>query len=338
MNDLLKKNNWIFIFILVLGFTAIWLYFKRSDHTIQLSLRDFAIKDTGSIDKIFLADKTGAKVLLERNPKGVWIVNGTTPARPESVKIALYTFLNMRVKNPVPKAGRDGVLRHMATHAIKVQIYQHGEIYKTIYVGGATQDQLGTFMLLEGSQDPFVMEIQGFKGYLTSRFNPDSLEWVNRNLFSLKRDDIESVRFDFYGVEFKSFFIQRKDAHNMEIGISGTETITQNSDSGAVARYLGLFSNLQFERYVRDEKKHIFDSLNKEKPLAVLTLDSKLSGKTTHIFFPVPLGEGSLIKENGDGPLKHDPDRLFCITPDHHLVLSQYFALNPVFAGPTIWF
>ena len=38
-------------------------------------LHDFAVKDTSAITKIFLADKFGATVTLEREDVGEWTVN-----------------------------------------------------------------------------------------------------------------------------------------------------------------------------------------------------------------------------------------------------------------------
>ena len=60
----------------------------------------------------------------------------------------------------------------MSTQRTQVKIFSNKKILKTIYVGGDTQDQLGTYsMILDNSSEPYVLEIPGFKGYLSSRFH-----------------------------------------------------------------------------------------------------------------------------------------------------------------------
>jgi hypothetical protein len=45
-------------------------------------------------------------------------------------------------------------MKAIAAKGIKVEIYTAEGLSKTIYVGGPTQDQLGTFMYLENSDSP----------------------------------------------------------------------------------------------------------------------------------------------------------------------------------------
>ena len=42
------------------------LFYIKSNSTISEALRDFAVKDTGEVVKIFMADKAGQSVTLEK--------------------------------------------------------------------------------------------------------------------------------------------------------------------------------------------------------------------------------------------------------------------------------
>jgi|GEM_PF-4052582 len=62
----MNKNRILLLIVVLLLSVTGYYYFKNSDSTIKKELRDFAVADTSSIDKMFLADKKGNKALLER--------------------------------------------------------------------------------------------------------------------------------------------------------------------------------------------------------------------------------------------------------------------------------
>src|SRR6185295_9205473 len=156
-------------------------------------LKDFAVEDTASITKIFIADKFGHASAVERVAPGKWTVNGKYPAREEAINTLLLTMKNMEVRSPVAKAAYNTIMKELASRGRKVEIYQNGELSKTYYVGSATQDQLGTFMFLENSSVPFVLFIPGFDGYLTTRYILDEEEWKEHLILDLSIENIASV-------------------------------------------------------------------------------------------------------------------------------------------------
>ena len=80
----MKKNLIALIILAVLAAVAYYVYIERGSGTIKPELRDFAVKDTSAITKIFLADKFGATVTLEREDVGEWTVNEDYKARKDA--------------------------------------------------------------------------------------------------------------------------------------------------------------------------------------------------------------------------------------------------------------
>jgi len=155
---------------------------------------DFAIEDTASIDKIFISNSAGEKVTLIKGEKE-WLVEGKNKARPESIDVLMTTFNKIAIKSPVSKAAFPNVVKSLATNAVKVEIYQGDESpSKVYYVGEATQDHQGTYMLLETegekSTEPFVMHIPGFYGYLTTRFFANPMQWRDAAVFKINRGEL----------------------------------------------------------------------------------------------------------------------------------------------------
>ena len=163
---------------------------------------DFAIADTAAVDKIFIADKDGNQALLERSSGRYWKLNGTHFARKDAVDLLLKTFLRARVQRPVPQGELSTVNRLLAGRGKKVEIYQGGETpVKTWYIGTSTQNHTGTYMVLADAngqlaEEPFIVHMEGFTGFLSTRFFTDEREWRYTGMFdypdnSLRRIEVE---------------------------------------------------------------------------------------------------------------------------------------------------
>ena len=77
------------------------------------------------------------------------VLNDIYPARFDAVDTLLKTFINVYIQRPVPKETLGQVSKVMASSAKKVEIYDlDNDLIKTWYVGHATMDKKGTFMLL----------------------------------------------------------------------------------------------------------------------------------------------------------------------------------------------
>ncbi|MFW5767664.1 MAG: DUF4340 domain-containing protein, partial [Bacteroidota bacterium] len=208
----MKKTNIIILSsLLVLIVLALILFFtrynvikteddglkiKQKSTTLEV-LRDFAVKDTASVDKIFLVDKDNNSILLERQAKDEWRVNDKYYAREDFINLLLKTIHRIEISNPVPKEKQEYVLRNLSGNSVKCEIYQDGELSKTYYVGGVTQDNLGTYMLLENSSAAFEVYIPGFNGFLTTRYNTSEDEWRSKRVFSYDLKNIAQVKIEY---------------------------------------------------------------------------------------------------------------------------------------------
>ena len=198
--------------MLLLSVTG-YYYFNSSNSTIKKELRDFAVADTASIDKMFLADKKGNKALLERKSPALWTINGKYPARQDAINFLLKTIKQIEVRSPVGKAALQNVLKELSSTGTKIEIFSKGDKIKTYYVGGPTQDMLGTFMYIENSAVPFVIHIPGFNGYLTTRYFASADEWRSRIIFQYGEGQIASVRVQNNQHPEESFSVKKDDDH-----------------------------------------------------------------------------------------------------------------------------
>ena len=179
----------------ILAVTAVFLVTKYQKSTLKEELSDFAVSDTAAIDKIFLSDKDGYKLLLERKATNLWMVNKNFEARPDAIKILLETITQIRVKAPVGRASFNNVVKKLAVKSTKVEIYQKGQLVKTYYVGGTTEDFMGNYMMIENSSAPFIMHIPGFEGYLYPRYYAMPELWRSTAFYRYRANDIKNITY-----------------------------------------------------------------------------------------------------------------------------------------------
>lgn len=193
------KKNLLYAFILValLGF-AWWLTQQDDRSTLDPLETSFNVTDTAAVDRIFIADKAGRTILAERQPEGYWMVNNTYRARPDVIEYLLATLLQMQVKSPVPRAAIDNVKSLIASVGKKVEVYSQGKKLQVFYVGHATIDSRGTYVIKEGAELPYIVQMPGWEGYISPRFFTNLEQWRERVLFRLSPDSIQEIKVRFY--------------------------------------------------------------------------------------------------------------------------------------------
>lgn len=332
----MKKNWKVLAGVVVIAIIAVWFYFNNSSGTIKESLRDFAIKDTSSVTKIFLANKTGNTILLERANAGEWKLNEKYIARTELVKVLLKTMKILEVKQPVQKAARENVLKKLASTGTKVEVYSGEDLIKLYYVGGETQDQLGTFMLLadektgENSSIPFVMYIPGFEGYLSSRYSCNLLDWRDRSIFKYTPIDIKSIKVENSEKPEDGFELNVLSVNNFSVKKLSDNKTVSNLDTMSVKQYLAYFQNLNAEGFDLGSFKNKKDSILNSKVINTITVTDKNNQKKTLKTFYL-----QNIRKKSDSYgnlLKYDPESMYCtIDNDGEVILIQYYQFGKVF-------
>ena len=178
-------NEWIIkgVIIIILVILIFIGYQKdKINSSIREDKRNFSITDTLSIDQIKLENRNLETISLYRD-EGKWILNDTLIANPYTINLLLKTIKEMRIKQPVARSALNNVIKNMGIQNTRVDFYAKKKKIKTIYIGGETADQLGTFMMLKDAKEPYIVHIPGFNGYLSSRFSCKENLWREKKIF-----------------------------------------------------------------------------------------------------------------------------------------------------------
>jgi hypothetical protein len=339
----MKKNVLIpMLLVIMLGGISFWLVTnnKGSKTTLDKNAMDFAVEDTAAITKIMLADKTGAHITLTRESAATWRVNGKSMARPDAIRNLLEVIKKVAVKNPLGEKARENVIKWMATGATKVEIYQGDTRIKRYYVGGETQDQLGTYMLLadavadeneQKAETPFVMEIPGFNGYLSVRYFTNEAEWRDRTVFRYTPPQLRSIRLEHLKTPEKGMQIDLKDANTFTLkSIAGDQL---PFDTIKMKQYLTYFGAVGFEVIEDKINKAKKDSILRTPPMHTITVtDTK--GQVNKVQLFLKMGDGGK-DEAGKVIEIPDPDRMYALVNNgQDFVLVQYYVFGKLLQEP----
>lgn len=339
----MKKNTRLLLIILVLIVVAIALFLGRRSTTFNETESRFAIDDTTSLTRFFLADKKGATVLISRDSAGGWRVNHTMKANKMIVESFLGVASQLAVESPVAEKAADRILKSMAANAVKVEIYQmkpaidwfglrlfvKERLTRTYYVGDVTSDNIGTYMLMEGSSQPFVVYQPGFRGFVQARYFTNATDWRDHTIFATPLEQIKSVGITYPEMPQQSFTITNNGDRTLTVAGSDGTPLSRFDTLGALA-YLTAFNSVKFEAFLNDLDPHKRDSITQSQPLFVLSLTETSGTTTTMKAWRMEVGEANTQLYGN----KFNMDRMYAMVGDENdFVMIQYFVFDKFMKG-----
>ncbi|MBD79498.1 MAG: hypothetical protein CL840_11325 [Crocinitomicaceae bacterium] len=326
----MKKALIYVLLIMILATTLFFLLDRQSKSTIKKQLTDFAIEDTASINKIFLADKSNKTVLLEKQGND-WMVNNEFKAKPEMVDILLNTIHSLKIRTPVPKSMHNNVVKRLSGHSVKIEIYQNNENSpsKVYYVGGPNADHTGTYMLLENSSVPFVMHLEGHYGFLDTRYSTDALTWRDNYIWkfpgeSIKR--IESITITNHLEAKESFSI--KQVGDGQYEFYNYDGRALQVDRAMLLGYIKNYQSVAYEGFEEVKSKAYLDSIIYNTPrIFTLELKTKDGEATSITTWNKPMTEAATDLVTGE-PILYDVNRFYALINNKNMVIAQYFTFD----------
>lgn len=338
----MKKNIILLTVLVALAAVAYFIYSKNSSSTLSgQPLADFAIEDTASINKIFIADHQGKSVLLEKVPgERLWNLNGKYKARKDAIDLLMDTFKRIRVRGSLGEAASQNMLRIMTSSAKKVEIYQGGDKpSKVYYVGPSTPDHVGTIMVLEipgigRAEEPYITHMEGFTGFLTPRFFTDENEWRYTGYYEFPDLGFSEIQIiDNYNPG-QSFAVEYHGENNIRLygGYQpGNDSFTQQIstfDTLSVKDFMLQFKKVSFDSYNTYLKYEAMDSIGKVLPAFVVRVtDNNGKRKDLNIYYK-RAAKKHLDKDGNIIPW--DMDFHWARTESGEYALAQRFVFNPI--------
>ena len=328
----MKKRTTLFSLFLLVILAAAAVYINRQDSysTFDGDDQNFAVRDTQNITKVFLADREGNRILIERQNAGNWILNNEYEARQSAVNVLLETIRELKVYSPVSKSKYENVLKKIAQSGIKVEIYKDGsKPVKTYYVGAANMDHTGNYMLIDGASKPYVVHIEGFHGYLSPRFFTREEDWRVKRIWNYSFGEIDEVELVYPSEPEKSFLVKQQQP-----GIFGLYDGEGNEvapyDTASVLSYIAMFKDVNFESFEVTKTPEQHDSIAAQTPKTIYKVTDR-SGRVRKVETHKKIMQDKFDPETGE-PIEVDLDRMYGIIDDELTVIVQYYVFDPLTA------
>ena len=304
------RRTLLYVIILaLLGFSIYYFIFRGSSSPYDPAEAGFTVKDTASIGKLFLAANDGESITVERTDSG-WIVNKQYKALPSSLNLVMTTLNQQAALYPVTKGAYENVVKELSTDGVKVEVYDRaGKKMRVFYVGGAAINNSGTNMMMDKAGTPYVVQIQGFTGYLTPRFSTKLRDWRDRTVFNIPADEIKSVSVQYAANPLDGFNARRAGV------------------------YLKYFTNINCEGYLNGLQD--MDTTIRSAPRQSSIDVTGIHGQHQHVdIYWMALNKRSKNRtvSNPDVPDDYDSDRLYAIINNSKdTVLIQQFIFRNIF-------
>lgn len=314
------------LLLVVLGAIAFWLWRSDTGSTLTGPISDFAVLDTASINRVFIADKQGLTADLRRE-NGRWTVNGL-PAHQFQVGTILKAFVRVEVRTPVAKSMEAMTLKLMASNAVKVEIYTgEDEPEKIWWLGHGTPDHFGVFALLEKpgvgrSSSPFTLGMSGFTGLINTRFHARLDEWRSTDLaINPDLNNIASLKVEHPKEDSAGYTITYAGGRNMALRNEVGQPVV--FDSVIVMDVIQHMRDAHFEYFERQNTKSQKDSIIASTPWHVLTITTH-DGRSQRLPFWKKMPYAG--ERNADFDLLlEDVDRMHSLLDDTALVVVQRY-------------
>ena len=285
------NRNIAILLVLFLGMAGGTLWYLTSEKETQKTTlldwdRKFKVEDIDQIHKIFIAKRKGEQITLERKGDH-WIYNGQYKALPNAVDNLMRAFGEVEMNYKPANAAVPNMVSNLATQGVKVELYNRaGEQLKAYYIGGETSDSRGTYMIMEGSEQPYVVHIPTWGGNLRARFNLTGEQWRDKTVLGAKVEDIDFVSVEYPKQKNKSFKLEKKGSeYEVAPFYDATPKIAKPVSQGLVEGYLVNFQTVGAEAF--ETKNPRRDSVTQTIPFSIITL-RKTNGEEQKVeLFPI---------------------------------------------------
>lgn len=337
-----KQKNLIgLLSIIILITISLVVVFSQKSSTIE---QNFHIKDTNKITKIVIEDreKNISKVVKQDS---IWMVNDKFQASPLMVSTMLETLREMRIREPVAKAAHENIIKQLSARNTRIDVYTESylinlgfiklfkreKLEKSIYIGNETMDNTGTFMLIKGTENPCVIHIPNFRGYLSSRFTAVENDWKMHTIFKYKPQEIASIKVEIPDYPQEGFELYAEE-NTFHIKRLADGELLKDFDTLKVTAFISSFFELNFENIATNIPQIHKDTIFSKNPSFVFTVKDK-AGKEKKLKTFIKMNEGTWVSENDKTNFYEifDINRMYGLMDgSSDTLILQYFAFDNI--------
>lgn len=250
---------------------------ERGTHLVEG--RNFAIEDARDIGRIYIVDRDGNQTDLRRSGDH-WLLDEKYRTSENTIKNLLDAVTRIELQTIPSYGGTRTLVENIAANGIRVQIFDRSENkMRGYYIGGATPNELGTYVIMEEAEQPYIAHIPGWDGNMRFRFNLVGDDWRTKKYFQIEADDIQTVTVEYPTERIKSFHLERADGgFLLSPFYNNTSLPTRPIAKGQAEQYLVRLPTLYLNRYRNDQGEERAEFMQ-QLPFATISV-TKIDGES----------------------------------------------------------
>lgn len=270
----MNRTLLLLLAVLLLG-GATWYIMSNQDEGATVGSRSndrqFAYPDFEDVDRIFIADRKDHKVNLTRGGITGWMADGK-PANENVTTNLIMVLRAMDIRTLPTNKAIPNMIESLASEGIRVQLFdEDNQELRDYYIGGATHDELGTFAIMDGSENPYVVHLPHWTGNIRTRFNHWGDEWRDRVYYRVDPEKIETFSIEYPKQRNKSFKLTKSGDSYTLAPLYDTGQPTIPVTRGLAERALATYEKYYVNRYENSDLETIAEARTM-LPFAVITI------------------------------------------------------------------
>jgi len=249
----MKKSGILFIVLLLLSSGGYFLVIndRKEENGNLTSDRGFNVKSMDDVQKIVIKHVKLQPLVFTRQGKQ-WLLNGKYSVD-DAVFINVEKVLTgMKMLYIPSKATTSTILESIKKNGIQLDVYEGGnQPSRIISIGTDTQKGDGTFMILGGTDQPYVMHLPGLAGGLRSRFEQPLENFRDKYLFKDQINHIDYIKVEYPKQNSSSFIIENKaEKATIRPLIENITEPALSANHQLITAYLSGFESLGAEKLI----------------------------------------------------------------------------------------
>lgn len=314
------------LLLILLGGTAFFYLSEKSSTNSKSEDGDWVmhVENPDDIHRIFIADRQGGKADIRRGDT-YWIYNNKYNANPNVVDNVLDAVTRVRLQSRPAQAAIPNMIKTLSTKSTKVVLYdKNDKILKSFYVGGVTPNELGTFMILEDSDNPYIMEIPMAHVSLKQRFFTGDEKWRDKTLLEYEPKEILAISAEYPKRKNKSFKLTKNNkTWKVEPYYPTTKKIEKELNTDLVETYLKEFKKLGAETF--ESRENFIKRESNQREFCILRMVLKDGSQEEIHFYPIQR------YKDGDKTKPEPVTRYLTMNNKNDSYLTQHLVFQDIF-------
>ena len=274
----------VILICLLLVFGAFY-FFSQKDGDEKINAlnaeRSFMVEAT-ALHKVIISERNKKPVLLTRNTDKTWQLNNKYLARENAVDNLLEILENVELKYIPESQAKKNILNEMRTIGIQVDLYdKEDNRIKSYQVGGSTPDERGTYLMMSGSRQPFVVKIPSMEGSIRGRFILSESDWRDRSVVKEDVSKLAYINVQYFNQRENDFQLSKNNSNQWTLRNNEQQELNANPEN--IRAYVEGFDQVYAE-YI-DNKNPLRDSISNLIPFTQIDYgETAENHKTLRLF------------------------------------------------------